>query len=275
MNHTMLLAKFVGFRSAIVATMLCSLVSETTAQPDTTGARDTEDWVERYESHVFNEMPYRLLRPIDFDPDKRYPVIVSLHGGGGRGADNKKQLRGWNKPLSDEQRRKDFLSYVLAPQVSRLWNAEDLEKIKGIIATLPSVDMDRIYILGHSMGGHGTHVFLQIDPHYFAAAAPSAGTGKPETEEFIDASVIKDVPIWAFHGDEDKVCPFDREQKLFSQMKNLGGNMKLTTWVGDGHGVGSKWLVGGDNGRTELSSDRCDPEPVFMKWLFAQKRSAN
>lgn len=125
------------------------------------------------------------------------------------------------------------------------------------------------------MGGHGTHVFLQIDPHYFAAAAPSAGTGLPQTEEFIDASVIKDVPIWAFHGDLDKVCPFDRAQKLFEEMVKLGGNMKFTIWAGDGHGVAMKMITGADNGSTQLSSDRCDPEPVFMKWLFTQKRTAD
>ena len=97
----------------------------------------------------------------------------------------------------------------------------------------------------------------------------------PQTEEFIDASVIKDVPIWAFHGDQDKVCPFDRAQKLFEEMKKSGGNMKFTIWAGDGHGVAMKMITGADNSSTQLSSDRCDPEPVFMKWLFAQKRTAN
>lgn len=275
MNQPLQLKRY--FWDAVVATMFCSLVTEIDAQPDGNEAAstDAEDWVELYEPHVFNEMPYRLMKPIDFDSDKRYPVIVSLHGGGGRGTDNRKQLRGWNRPLADEQRRTDYPSYVLAPQVSRLWNAEDLQKIKDIIATLPSIDMDRIYVLGHSMGGHGTHVFLQIDPHYFAAAAPSAGTGLPQTEEFIDASAIKDVPIWAFHGDQDKVCPFDRAQKLFGEIKKLGGNMKFTVWTGDGHGVARKMITGADNGSTQLSSERCDPEPVFMKWLFAQKRTAN
>jgi len=55
-------------------------------------------------------------------------------------------------------------------------------------------------------------------------------------------------------------------------MKTLRGNMKLTTWAGDGHGVSAKMITGADNGSTQLSSDHCDPEPIFMKWLFAQKR---
>ena len=235
----------------------------------------SEDWVDLYEPHVDGEMSYRLMKPMGFDSNKRYPVIVSLHGGGGRGADNRKQLRDWNKILADKQRRSDHPCYVLAPQTTRLWNASDLKNIKRVIAALPSVDMDRIYILGHSMGGHGTYILIQIDSSYFAAAAPSAGSGLHKTGEFIDASLIKDLPIWSFHGDKDKVCPIERDQKLFAEMKKLGGNMKFTTWAGDRHGVAKKMITGSDNGTTQLSSDRCDGETEFMKWLFAQKRSDN
>ncbi len=234
----------------------------------------SEDWVHLYEPRDGDGMPYRLMKPYGFDADKLYPVIVSLHGGGGRGTDNRKQLRIWNKLLAEEQTRSAYPSYVLAPQATRLWDAAHLEKIKTVVAALPSADRDRIYILGHSMGGHGTYILLQLDSGYFAAAAPSAGTGRAGDEEFIDASVIKDVPIWAFHGDNDKVCPYEREQKLFAAMERLGGNMKLTTWAGDGHGVAEKMIRGGGNGSTRCSSDRCDAEPELLRWLFSQSLAA-
>ncbi len=235
---------------------------------------DPENWVRLYEPHAGDEMPYRLMSPYGFDASKLYPVIVSLHGGGGRGTDNRKQLRVWNKLLTEEPTRSAYPSYVLAPQTTRLWDAAHLEKIKTVVAALPSADRDRIYILGHSMGGHGTYILIQLDPGYFAAAAPSAGTGRPVDEEFIDASLIKDVPIWAFHGDNDKVCPYEREQKLFAEMERLRGNMKLTTWAGDGHGVAAKMILGGGNGGTRCSSDRCDEEPEMLQWLFAQSLAA-
>ena len=53
-------------------------------------------------------------------------------------------------------------------------------------------------------------------------------------------------------------------------MKRLGGNMKLTTWAGDGHGIAAKMIQGGTNGSTRCSSDRCDDEPEMLKWLFSQ-----
>lgn len=229
-----------------------------------------EGWIDLYEPHADGEMLYRLMKPLRFDSERRYPVLLSLHGAGGRGTDNRKQLRGWNRLLAEEQRRSDYPCYVLAPQANRLWDATHLKGIKDVIAKLPSVDRDRIYILGHSMGGHGTYILIQIDPGYFAAAAPSAGSGLRQTEEFIDASLIKDIPIWAFHGDNDRVCPIERDKRLFAEMRELGGTMKLTTWAGDGHGVAEKMIAGGDNGNTQLSSDRCDPEPDLMKWLFSQ-----
>jgi predicted peptidase len=230
------------------------------------------EWVKLYEPAMYNDVPYRLMKPIDFDPGISYPVIVSLHGGGGRGTDNYRQLRGWNGALAEEQIRRNYPCYVLAPQTTELWDGEDLSNIKAIVKTLPMVDSNRIYVLGHSMGGHGINIILQIDPHYFAAAAPSAGSGLEETEEFIDASKIKDIPIWAFHGDQDKTAPIERNQKLFAEMQKIGGYMKFTTWVGDGHGVAVKMITGADNGVTRMSGNHCDPEPVFMKWLFAQKR---
>ncbi len=235
--------------------------------------RPARDWMALYEPHTHDDMPYRLMNPIALEAGKSYPVIVSLHGGGGKGTDNRKQLRDWNRLLAEDKRRTDYPCYMLAPQADRLWDAKHLKNIKAIIKELPSVDMTRIYMLGHSMGGHGTYILIQIDPNYFAAAAPSAGSGLKRTEEFITASVIKDIPIWAFHGDKDRVCPYERDLQLFNEMKTLGGNMKLTTWAGDGHGVSAKMITDGDNGSTQLSSDRCDPESVFMKWLFAQKRA--
>lgn len=231
-----------------------------------------EEWVAPYEPLALKEMRCRVMKPMQFDSKMQYPVIVSLHGAGGRGTDNRKQLRDWNRLLAEEQRRTEFPCYVVAPQSTGLWNAEHLKQIKEVIKELPSVDMDRIYILGHSMGGHGTYILTQIDPSYFAAAAPSAGSGLKRTEDFIDPAKIKDLPIWAFHGDRDRVCPIDRDRKVFDEMTKLGGNMKFTVWEGDGHGVAPKMILGGENGTTELSSDRCDKEPDFMTWLFAQSR---
>ena len=235
-------------------------------------ARKLPPWIQLFEAGVHKEMPYRLLKPLEYDAQKKYPLIVSLHGAGGKGVDNRKQMRDWNKQLADKKTQQNFPCYVLAPQSKELWNKKHLDNIKDIIKKLPSVDMQRIYILGHSMGGHGSFIMIQLDAKYFAAAAPSAGTGLKRTADFINAAVIKDIPIWTFHGDKDGTCPYAKVEKLFEQMKEVGGNMKLTSWKGDRHAVSAKFIPGAENGTTQFSSKRCDQETDFLTWLFKQKR---
>lgn len=231
-----------------------------------------EDWRSLYEAKHFEGMPYRLMQPHNYDADASYPVIISLHGAGGRGNDNRKQLKSWNQHLAQEVNRKKFPCYVIAPQSNSHWEIGLFEKVKEVINTLPAVDSDRIYIMGHSMGGHGTFLWTQHDPDYFAAAAPCAGTGRKGRPEFVQPERLKDLPLWVFHGDQDKVCPYALAEKLLQDMRELGGNMKLTTWKGEGHGVSQKIIPGDKDKITKLASDRCDPEPDFLKWLFRQKK---
>ncbi|MCP4788374.1 MAG: alpha/beta hydrolase [Fuerstiella sp.] len=233
--------------------------------------QDKAGWIKRHKPHVYKEMPYRLLRPLSRDPVTKYPVIVSLHHGGFKGSDNLKQMKPELQFLTEEQHRKDYPCYIVAPQSEGGWNSTRLQNIKEIINDLPSVDNKKRYVFGHSMGGAGTYTFIQSDPNYFAAAGTSAGSGLPNGESAIDPSLFKYLPVWSFHGDQDKICPIEKYQKIFVKMQDIGGNMKFTTWVGDGHPVAPQMITGADNGMTQFSSDRCDPEPVFLKWIFAQK----
>lgn len=227
-----------------------------------------------FEANIYKGLPYQLLKPVNFDAKKQYPVILSLHGSGGKGTDNSKQIKDskWINYLAKKEVRIEYPAYIIVPQTTELWNETDLSNIKEIIKNLPSADTRRIYVMGHSMGGHGTYRFIQFDTHYFAAAAPSAGSGLAETEDFIDVSKIKDIPIWVFHGDIDPKCPYEKDVKVFDAMQKIGGNMKFTTWKGDKHGgpVALKMVTGSTNGTTQNSSSQCDPEPVFLKWLFKQ-----
>lgn len=231
-------------------------------------------WSELYEPQVYRGLPVRVMKPLEFDSSKSYPVILSLHGAGGKGNDNNKQLKDWNKQLAEESIRGKFPCYVVAPQAPGLWDADQLKAIQSLIAELPAVDENRIYVLGHSMGGHGTYIYIQLEPNYFAAAAPSAGSGLKRTEDFIDPAKIKDIPIWAFHGDKDGVCPYEKQRAVFEALIKMAGNMKLTTWEGDNHGVSGKMISGAENGKTEVSSDICDLESDFLTWLFKQRRAS-
>ena len=92
------------------------------------------------------------------------------------------------------------------------------------------MDPDRIYLTGLSMGGFGTWALACEYSHRFAAIAPICGGGQSWS-----ASALKDVPTWAFHGDQDKVVPLARSQEMITALTRAGGNARLTTYPGVGH----------------------------------------
>lgn len=276
-----------------------------------------------YEPGEYRGVKYRLMKPIDFDPSKTYPLILSLHGGAGRGTNNIKNLLIWNEYLADEDLRRKHPAFVLAPQSNGRWldntsefklhpepgsitiddlpesmrkfgpriiasmeeAARSTEPTQGVLdevldfidvnlSNQYKIDADRVYVLGHSMGGMGTFTAIYQHPGRFAAAIPSAGFFPP----WMDAKRIRDVPLWIFHGRSDKVVDYMGSRYVFDQLKKFNGNAKLTTLQGVGHGASKySFRYSGDNPQkgyiTEYASDRCDKTDHVWDWLFRQQLS--
>lgn len=269
-----------------------------------------------YGSGEFKGVKYRLMLPLDFDPNKTYPLILSLHGAGGRGTKNIKNLRNWNEWLADEELRRAHPAFVLAPQSQGSWvdptaahsivpkagsvNLEELpegmrkfgermieragqpvegnldkvlELIDTVLATQYKIDVDRVYCLGHSMGGFGTFTAVYQHPDRFAAAIPCAGGFYP----WMDAGRLQDVPLWIFHGNDDKVVNYIGSKHVFDRLKKLNANAKFTTVTGVGHGSNSlAFNYTGDDPEkgyaTDYASSRVDRTADVWDWLFKQKR---
>ena len=64
------------------------------------------------------------------------------------------------------------------------------------------VNKHRVYVTGLSMGGFGTWDLIERRPSFFAAAIPICARG-----DLAQAAKLKDLPIWAFHGDADPIVP--------------------------------------------------------------------
>ncbi len=113
---------------------------------------------------------YAVLPPKDYDPVKSYALILTLHGAG---VEASGQVGAYTQ--------KDW-AFVVAPTNRRRfgfdwqdWGRLDaLEVLERVRERFP-IDPNRIYLTGHSMGGHGVwHIGLS-HPDLFAAVAPSAG----------------------------------------------------------------------------------------------------
>ena len=305
--------------SVLIVAVLSFTASQTQAQDNKRQKRPavSERAMALYAPGQYKGVKYRLMKPIDFDKSKTYPLILSLHGAGGKGTGNVQNLRNWNEYMADESLRRKHPCFVLAPQSDVSWNDPTspfsappdlspeavaalpeawrsrmdrykerlqakpggnlhtvLDLIDNELSTEFKIDSDRIYCLGHSMGGFGTFTAVYQHPERFAAAIPTAGGFFP----WRDASRIQDVPIWTFHGSADKTVPADFTRYVFSKMKELGGNMKYTELLDVGHGANAiAFNYTGDDPTkgyvTQYASDRPDRTSDIWNWLFKHKLS--
>jgi predicted peptidase len=166
-----LLALFVG---------LCSLTN-LFAQPNIVAK-----FVARSHSFQSTTLPYRLFIPDNYNPTKKYPLVLALHGSGNRGSDNLQHIQStrlatsWADPVNQTQ----YPCFVVAPQcpLNQSWNVEPIAAtVSDLLDSLTrefNIDLNRQYITGLSMGGYGTWDMITRFPNRFAAAIPmSAGCG--------------------------------------------------------------------------------------------------
>ncbi|WDE97574.1 prolyl oligopeptidase family serine peptidase [Lentisphaera profundi] len=230
------------------------------------------------EARVFKSeigsLPYRIVKPDNYDPEKQYPLIVALHGAWGRGTDNKSRAIDAFTFLSDPAIRKKYPAFIITPQCpsKKQWantpwgkgtysidKVEISEPIALVLEIIESVreefaiDGNRIYATGQSMGGYGTWDIIMRRPHLFAAAIPVCGAG-----DLSQAQNLAHLPIWCFHGDKDTVVPFSASRQMDKKMKALGNeNWIYTEFPGVGHG----------------SSKPAWNTAELIPWLFSQTKA--
>ena len=207
-----------------------------------------------YHSAGGETMQYRLFVPPGYSAAKKYPIVLWLHGANGRGSDNLRQISGGNFLgthvwTASEIQAKDPV-FVLAPQVenTKTWSRPHVNagmpvslrlafEILDAIEKEYSIDRDREYIAGQSMGGEGVWAALALARGRFAAAIALCSDGFDDEIE-PDAKV----PVWIFQGEADPVVPVERARKWVAALREAGGSPKYTEVAGRrpqrlGHGV--------------------------------------
>jgi predicted peptidase len=234
------------------------------------------DWQEAYKFRTYKDaggqtLPYRLLSPKEIAPGKNYPLVLFMHGVGERGTDNTGQLIHGAGEFAKPENRQKYPCFVIAPQcppncrwVEVDWSLPShvmpqkpsvplrlaLELVEKLAAELP-VDKSRIYVTGLSMGGFGAWDAIQRRPELFAAAIPVCGGG-----DAAEAPKLKNLPIWAFHGNKDGVVLPRRTTDMIEAVAKAGGSPKMTLYPGVDH---NSWT-------------RTYANPKVLAWLFEQKK---
>jgi predicted peptidase len=181
-----------------------------------------------------HRLNYLLFLPqgIQAQPQKRWPLILFLHGAGERGHDLALVKKyGIAKIVED---RDEFPFITISPQCPPdRWWGQELEALTGLldeaVRTL-AVDPDRVYLTGLSMGGYGTWHLAAAQPDRFAALAPICGGGAADEGFPERVSVLKHVPVWAFHGAKDPAVPLEESVKMVEALRAAGGDVRLTVY---------------------------------------------
>ena len=238
-------------------------------------AEGVEQKFEARELEADGVMPYRLFRP-EATGGRRLPLVVYLHGSGGLGTDNVKQMGAGNIfgtrvwALPENQAR--FPAYVVAPQTDRGWTRyapqregeTEVKLIPGLgdgarlaFAVIDAlrrelpVDDQRIYLVGQSMGGGGVWHMTAHRPRFFAAAVACCGVST--LEPAVDSART---PIWNFHGGADETVPVSLSRDRIAALRKAGGHPIATEYAGVGHNVW-QWAF---------------TEPALLEWVFAKRR---
>ena len=204
-----------------------------------------------------NPMPYRLFVPLNYKANKKYPIVLFLHGAGERGSNNSSQLTANKGAIvwAETQNQLQHPCFVLAPQcannkqwVNASWSegksnqkttpiSEQLALALSILDSLCKeykIDNARIYITGISMGGYGTWDAITRFPNKFAAAIPICGGGDSSR-----VHMIKNLPIRCFHSSDDPIVPVKGTRDMVKAINALGPNNRgefYTEYTDKGHG---------------------------------------
>jgi predicted peptidase len=231
-------------------------------------------------------MNYRVYIPAGYDPTKKYPVILYLHGSGETGNDNEKQIGGPQLgsviQLFGAKYPERYRSFIAVfPQTQNYWIGDATEQaIKALDQTVTEFngDAQRIYLTGFSLGGYGSWYLAAKYPKKFAAAVPIAGGVVPPNsvplaavKSFMPAEMfalysaqdpyaafakaVGKTPVWIFHGGLDENVDVKQSRKMEAALKAAGGTVRYTEYAEEKHFI----------------LDRVYTDAEFLKWLMSQK----
>ena len=216
--------------------------------------------------------PYQVYVPRAYDPGKRWPVILFLHGSGERGSDGMHQTAvGIGSAIRWHPAR--YPAIVVMPQApaDSSWQGAPAEAALAALSATEAelgTDPDRVYLTGLSLGGNGTWYLAYHHPDRFAAVVPVCGwvdrggtlaVGPDEgagTRFDRVAERLARLPIWIWHGEMDDAVPVEESRSMAAALEAAGADVRFTELLGLGHNA---W-------------DAAYGSEAMTEWLFQQVR---
>jgi dienelactone hydrolase len=185
---------------------------------------------------------YSVLPPINYDINKPTALFLSVHGASVEAINQTGSYfpKTWGVVVSPTNRRPYGFNW-------EDWGRLDAMEVFALAKKKFNIDENRVYLTGHSMGGHGTWHLGAMYPDQFAAIAPSAGwisfwsyrfRGQPivdtsairkmirrstTTSETLDyAENYKQLGVYIIHGEIDDNVRIDQAKMMIAQLEKIG-----------------------------------------------------
>lgn len=221
----------------------------------------------------------RAYLPASYDPAKKWPLVVWLHGYNG---ENPLYWRWWwadtrHKPLAE---RHDIVYVEPHGRGNTQYNGigdRDVLRCIDLAKQRFRIDDDRVYLTGESMGGGGTWQVAARHPDIFAAIAPVFGgfdyhiflseeqlaqltprerINNERQSSYAQAESLLNTPIYVNHGDADSNVSVEQSRYAVRMFQRRGYEIRYREHPGKGHGG-----LGNDDENIE--------------WLLRHKRNLN
>jgi dienelactone hydrolase len=219
-------------------------------------------WRVRRDLTLFADMPYAEFLPEGYEQDaqRRWPLVVCLHGSGGSQQGDVAKLA-TRQAVALARRSPGFPALVLQPanveeyqpfRGEGLWNEAALDDLLDRYLAQRRVDPTRIVLVGFSRGAIATWMWSAVRPERFAAIAAVGFRGDGEL-----AYRYRGLPVHLVFGDADQLTPPD-EMAAMQTALAAQGEAVLTRYPGTDHpGAEAKafadrtvidWLLGHQRG---------------------------
>ncbi len=169
---------------------------------------------------------YTVFVPERYDPTRAWPLVVGLHGGGADGADGKgvvgsgKEFMGF---IQGQCAKRGFIAVCPTARAAPWRAAENDDWFLTVIREvqmLYNVDLNRVYLIGHSMGGFGTWHFGPMHCEQFAVIAPASGGGNNGHKKLATCRTA----VYVYHSDDDPRCSVDDSRDAARALKKTAGS---------------------------------------------------
>lgn len=192
------------------------------------------------------EQPYGLYIPKNYDPNKKYPLVIMLHGAGSNHRLSLRRVFGKSNANgeTDVEASRYFpewkdVDYIVASPLARGTMGyqgiaeKDVYDVLADVKKRFNIDEDRTYLTGLSMGGGGTLYIGLTRPDIWAALAPVCPAPPTGTDAYVPNAL--NIPMQFFHGDQDQAVNVNVSRDWVKKLKELGTNVSYQEYPGVNH----------------------------------------